>query len=166
LKQQSPVDTDSGQHISTSAHHHPHDLEQRLREQFPEAVEEVAMTVDFPTFTVAREQFLAICRFVRDTLGFDAPQSVNGIDRGDRFEVVYHLYSMQELRFLGLKVKLNREEPRMPSATAVWRGVNWHEREVFDMFGVIFDGHPDLRRILLPDDWVGHPARKDYKEID
>jgi NADH-quinone oxidoreductase subunit C len=160
------VDTESGHQVITSSGHQPEDLEQRLREQFPQAVEEVAMTVDFPTLTVAREQFLAICRFARDTLGFDAPQNVNGIDRGDCFEVVYHLYSMQELRFLGLKVKLDRDDPHMPSATEVWRGVNWHEREVFDMFGVIFDGHPDLRRILLPDDWVGHPARKDYKEID
>jgi NADH-quinone oxidoreductase subunit C len=142
------------------------DPAERAREQFPQAVEEVAMTVDFPTLTVAREQFLAICRFVRDVLGFDSPQSVNGIDRLTHLEVVYHLYSMRELRFLGLKVKLPRDDPHMPSATGVWRGVNWHEREVFDLFGVIFDDHPDLRRILLPDDWEGYPARKDYTKID
>ena len=124
------------------------------------------MTVDFPTFTVPREQFLAICRFAKEQLGFDSPQTVNGIDRVTHLEVVYHLYSMQEYRFLGLKVKLDRDDPHMPTATSVWRGVNWHEREVFDMFGVIFDDHPDLRRILLPDDWEGHPMRKDYKEID
>lgn len=142
------------------------DLEQRLREQFPAAVEEVAMTVDFPTVTVSKEQFLDICRFARDTLGFDAPQNVNGIDRVTHFEVVYHLYSMRECRFLGLKVKLPRDDPHTPSAFEIWRGVDWHEREVFDLFGVIFENHPDLRRILLPDDWEGHPARKDYKEID
>jgi NADH-quinone oxidoreductase subunit C len=146
--------------------HHPDDPETRLREQFPDALEEVAMTVDFPTVTVAKDSFLDVCRFARDTLGFDSPQSVNAIDRLTYFEVVYHLYSMRELRFLGLKVKVEREDPHMPSAYEVWRGVDWHEREVFDLFGVLFDGHPDLRRLLLPDDWEGHPMRKDYKEID
>jgi NADH-quinone oxidoreductase subunit C len=142
------------------------DLEQRIRQQFAQGVEEVAMTVDFPTLTVSKEQFLPICRFARDELGFDSPQNVNAIDRRTHFEVVYHLYSMRERRFLGLKVKLDREEPHIPSAFGIWRGVDWHEREVFDLFGVIFEGHPDLRRILMPDDWEGHPMRKDYTEID
>jgi NADH-quinone oxidoreductase subunit C len=166
------VETESGHQVITSGTreagvgHQPQDLEQRIRDQLPQAVEEVALTVDFPTLTVSREQFLAVCRFAKEQLGFDSPQNVNGIDRLTHLEVVYHVYSMQEWRFLGLKVKVDRDDPHMPSATGIWRGVNWHEREVFDMFGVIFDDHPDLRRILLPDDWEGHPMRKDYTEID
>jgi NADH-quinone oxidoreductase subunit C len=80
-----------------------------------------------------------------------------------RFEVVYHLHSLARNLRLRLKVRLAGANPEVDSVTPVWRGANWYERETFDLFGIRFRNHPDLRRIMLPDDWVGHPLRKDYQ---
>jgi NADH-quinone oxidoreductase subunit C len=140
--------------------------EQRIWEQFPGAVAEAILAVDVPTLTIAREQIEPVARFLKEELGYRLPACASGVDRIERFEVVYHLMSLETNQFFGLKVKLPKEDPRMPTLTGVWKGVDWHEREIFDLLGVIFDGHPDLRRILLPDDWEGHPLRKDFKEID
>jgi NADH-quinone oxidoreductase subunit C len=140
--------------------------ESRIREQFPDAVQESILAVDVPTLTIAREQIEAVAEFVKEALGYRLPACASGVDRIEHFEVVYHLMSLKTNGLFGLKVKLPKEDPRMPTLTGVWRGVDWHEREIFDLLGVIFDGHPDLRRILLPDDWEGHPLRKDFKEID
>jgi NADH-quinone oxidoreductase subunit C len=107
-----------------------------------------------------------VARFVKETLGYRLPACASGVDRQTHFEAVYHLMHPETSRLLGLKVRLPAEDPHMPTLTTIWRGVDWHEREIFDLLGVIFDGHPDLRRILLPDDWEGHPLRKDYTEID
>ncbi|MGH2436146.1 MAG: NADH-quinone oxidoreductase subunit C, partial [bacterium] len=78
------------------------------------------------------------------------------------FEVVYHCYSHQSLEELMLKVRIPRDKPTVPSVTSIWDGANWHEREAYDLFGIIFEGHPNLRRIMMTDDWIGHPLRKDY----
>ncbi len=83
-----------------------------------------------------------------------------------RMEVVYHLLSYRHRHVHVLKVMLPREEPRLPTVENVWGVANWHEREAFDLFGIVFDGHSDLRRILLPDDWEGHPLRKDWVDPD
>jgi len=85
-----------------------------------------------------------------------------GLEEDPRFEVNYHLFSTTKHHRLRLKVVLSEEDTHVPTVTGVWRTANWHERETFDLFGVIFDGHPDLRRILLPDDWQGHALRKDF----
>jgi NADH-quinone oxidoreductase subunit C len=140
--------------------------EDRIRERFPDAVEEVVVTVNFPTLTLRREQLLPVCEFVRDTLGYRFPACASGVDRKEYCEVVYHVYSLQTRQYLGLKVKVPYEEPHVETVTKLWPGMDWHEREIYDLLGVIFDGHPDLRRILLPDDWEGHPLRKSYTEID
>jgi len=79
-----------------------------------------------------------------------------------RFEVIYHLHSTERNNRLRLKVRVRENEPEVDSVTGVWRGANWYEREVFDMFGIRFRNHPDLRRILMPTDWEGYPLRKDY----
>jgi NADH-quinone oxidoreductase subunit C len=79
-----------------------------------------------------------------------------------RFEVVYHLHSVENNERLRLKCRLAGNAAEIDSVTSVWRSANWHEREVFDLFGIVFRGHPDLRRIMLPEDWEGHPLRKDY----
>jgi NADH-quinone oxidoreductase subunit C len=86
----------------------------------------------------------------------------NGVESGT-MEVIYHLYSIPFNQSLALKVILSRENPELESVTSVWKTANWLEREVYDMFGITFHNHPDLRRILMPADWKGYPLRKDYK---
>ena len=98
---------------------------------------------------------------------FDSLSCLTGIDNGldiGTIEVVYNLYSIPYDLHLTLKVSLDRNDPVVDSVSSVWKTANWHEREAYDLVGVRFEGHPDLRRILLPDDWEGHPLRKDYVE--
>ena len=95
--------------------------------------------------------------FLADLCGAD-----RGVEEEPRFEVNYHLFSTTKHHRLRLKVVLNEGNVHVPTVTGVWRTANWHERETFDLFGIVFDGHPDLRRILLPDDWQGHALRKDF----
>jgi NADH-quinone oxidoreductase subunit C len=140
--------------------------EEAIRHRFPEAVREAVLAVDVPTLTIDREHVEAVARFLKEELDYRLPACASGVDRVEQFEVVYHAMSLATNRLVGLKVVVPREDPHTPSLTGVWRGVDWHEREIFDLFGILFDGHPDLRRILLPDDWEGHPLRKDYTEID
>ncbi|HOM05330.1 MAG TPA: NADH-quinone oxidoreductase subunit C, partial [Candidatus Kapabacteria bacterium] len=97
---------------------------------------------------------------------FDYLVNLSGVDEKDKFIVVYHLFSLQHKHRIALKVYLDRENPHVPTVERVWRSANWHEREAYDMFGIVFDGHSDLRRILCPYDWEGHPLRKDYKTPD
>jgi NADH-quinone oxidoreductase subunit C len=105
-----------------------------------------------------------IAIFLRDDKDtqFDYLSLLSGMDYKDSLGVVYHLYSTLLKHKVVLKVKLNRKEPIVPTIERVWKSANWHEREAFDMFGIVFDGHPDLERILCPDDWEGYPLRKDY----
>jgi NADH-quinone oxidoreductase subunit C len=142
---------------------------QRLRQRCGEDLLEVRTHRHETTVLLHPSRLLATCRFLRDDpdLGFDLLASVTGVDRlglpdpVPRFEVVYHLYSLQYKRRLRLKVRVAEGEA-VPSVTGIWETANWHEREVYDLFGVPFAGHPDLRRILMPEDWEGHPLRKDY----
>jgi NADH-quinone oxidoreductase subunit C len=109
-----------------------------------------------------------LCRYLKTTANFEFNllADICGADRGPeedpRFEVNYHLFSTTRFHRLRLKVLVGEEDSHVPTVTEVWRTANWHERETFDMFGVVFDGHPNLRRILLPDDWQGHALRKDF----
>ncbi len=142
---------------------------QRLREHVGDALRAVSVWRHETTVLVAAGDLVRVCRFLRDEpeIRFDFLSSVVGVDRlllpenSPRFEVVYHLYSLQYKRRLRLKVRVDDGES-VPSVAGVWESANWHEREVFDLFGLTFEGHPDLRRILMPDDWEGHPLRKDY----
>jgi NADH-quinone oxidoreductase subunit C len=93
----------------------------------------------------------------------DHLELLGGADYEDRMEVVYVLYSMKHRHRYTLKCRLPREEPRVSTVESIWKVANWHEREAFDMFGIVFEGHSDMRRILCPDDWEGYPLRKDYK---
>lgn len=141
---------------------------QTLRGQQPAWMGEVVEAYGEVTITIPREQIVAACELLKYTPGleFNFLADLCGADRGveeePRFEVNYHLFSTTKFHRLRLKVLLNEEDTRVPTVTGVWRTANWHEREVFDMFGVIFDGHPDMRRILLPDEWEGHALRKDF----
>jgi NADH/F420H2 dehydrogenase subunit C len=117
-----------------------------------------------PTFRVPRERLLDLCRWLRDNPEFDMSylSYVSAIDWPDRFEVVYHLTSINRRHGVTLKVPIAKERPSVPSVVDLWSGADWHEREAYDLFGITFDGHPDLRRIMMSSDWKGHPLRKDY----
>ncbi|MCC6443940.1 MAG: NADH-quinone oxidoreductase subunit C [Armatimonadetes bacterium] len=139
----------------------------KLTENFQEAVIETQEFRGQTTVLVERSRIVEICEFCRDDpdLQYNFLSDVCGADylgRLPRFEVVYHLLSLTLNRRVRLKVRVPEEDVRVPSVTAVWPTANWHERECYDMFGIVFDGHPDLRRILMPEDWEGHPLRKDY----
>ena len=110
-----------------------------------------------------------VCKLLHDNeqTYFDSLSCITGIDNGEeinQMEVIYHLYSIPFDMHLALNVQVDRREPFIDSVTTVWRTAEWHEREAYDLLGISFNGHPDLRRILLPDDWVGFPLRKDYVE--
>ena len=116
------------------------------------------------TIEIAPDAIVEACRTLRQ-LPFERLSTLTALDRypsEPRFEVVYHLQSIARNERLRLKCRLGGENPEIDSVTSVWRSANWFEREAFDLFGIKFRNHPDLRRILMPDDWEGHPLRKDY----
>jgi NADH-quinone oxidoreductase subunit C len=117
-----------------------------------------------PTFEVPREVFRAVMEFLRDDPAFhmDYLSFCSAIDWKDRMECTYHLWSTVHNHELVVKVPVDRNQPRIPTVSDLWRTAEWHERETYDLFGVVYEGHPDLRRILLTEDWKGHPLRKDY----
>jgi NADH-quinone oxidoreductase subunit C len=120
------------------------------------------------TLVVAREHVVTVCRHLRDDqdLRFELSLGVSGVhypnDAGRELHAVYHLTSITHGRRLRLEVAVPDSDPHIPSTTSVYPANNWHERETYDFFGIIFDGHPSLARIAMPDDWIGHPQRKDY----
>jgi NADH-quinone oxidoreductase subunit C len=132
------------------------------------AVEKVIVHRGEITFFVRREDLLATVKLLRDDeqLRFELCSSISGVhypdDLGRELHVVYHLLSMTHNRRIRLEVTCPDADPHVPSAAATYPTADWHEREVFDFFGVVFDGHPALTRIQMPDDWPGHPQRKDY----
>ncbi len=125
---------------------------------------------------VAPDAIADVCLFLRDEPGleFKSLMNLSGIDNLDEkdaakssYEMVYHLHSMTQRHRATLKVQLPRQDAvSLPTVSGVWPMADWAEREIWDLYGVRFDGHPDLRRILLPDDWIGHPLRKDYKDAE
>jgi len=139
----------------------------KLREYEPEAVEDAIIFRDEVTFYIRAPFFLRVCEFLRDepTLKFSFLADVTALDlypQEPRFEVVYHLLSIETAQRLRLKVRVSGENPHCLTAVPVWPAANAFEREVFDLFGINFDGHPYMRRIVLPDEWEGYPLRKDY----
>jgi NADH-quinone oxidoreductase subunit C len=123
-----------------------------------------------PYFKAKADRWLEVARLLRDDpqLRFDFLQNVTAVDwiKQNRIDVVYHLWSYPQKHQCVVKVELAREKPQVASVAGVWSAADWNEREQFDLLGVEFLGHPDLRRIMLPDDWPGHPMRKDYKEAE
>jgi NADH-quinone oxidoreductase subunit C len=132
------------------------------------AIQQITIDRGEITFYVQRERILDICRTLRDEEGlrFELCSSVSGVDYGvdvpQRLHVVYHLTSMTYRRRVRLEVSVDADDAHVPSVVSVYPTADWHERETWDMFGIVFDGHPALTRILMPDDWDGHPQRKDY----
>ncbi len=139
---------------------------EELQKRFPGVIAEALIFRNQPALTVNKESLVALCEYLKsdDGGGYTLLTDETAVDypkREKRFEVVYHLYSFQRNDRLRLKV-LAGEGEKVPSVTGVWPTANWLEREIFDMFGVLYEGHPDLKRILMPEGWTGHPLRKDY----
>lgn len=139
-----------------------------IRAAQPDSIADVIQAFGEVTLVVPREHIVGICDHLKTTpkLEFNFLADLCGADRGieeePRFEVNYHLFSTKHFHRLRLKVLVNEDDTRIPTVTGIWKTANWHERETFDLFGVIFEGHPDLRRILLPDEWQGYALRKDF----
>lgn len=144
----------------------PADIHEQLKERFGERVVELNDGGVNPYVQLAPEILADVARYLRDdpALQFNYLMCLSGVDYGPGkpLGVVYHMQSMTLMHQIVLKVELPRESPAVPSVALIWRTADWHEREVYDLFGVRFEGHPDLRRIFLPDDWEGYPLRKDY----
>ncbi|HEY4684325.1 MAG TPA: NADH-quinone oxidoreductase subunit C [Candidatus Acidoferrales bacterium] len=140
------------------------ELLKRLRERFADAIGEAILDRKQAIIKVSSAPLLEICRYLRDDEKFDFLTDLTALDwpkRERRFDVVYNLYSFPKNERLRLKAEVAVSQ-KIASVASVWGAANWLERECFDMFGIVFDGHPHLKRILLPDEWQGHPLRKDY----
>ncbi|CCH51403.1 NADH (or F420H2) dehydrogenase, subunit C [Fibrisoma limi BUZ 3] len=151
------------------------DIQALLEDQFGQ-IFQVSTQNPQPYLVVPTDRLVDVCQFLRDDnrLFFDLLACVTAIDNGPAtatMDVIYNLTSIPYEQNLSLYVTVPRNQageplPSVPSVTSIWRTADWHEREAFDLVGIRFEGHPDLRRILLPTDWVGHPLRTDYQEID
>jgi NADH-quinone oxidoreductase subunit C len=139
-----------------------------IRRQFAENIQEIIEAAGEITVVARREGLVELMTFLRDepSLRFNFLSDIGGLDLGEfaspRFAVAYQLYSLDHNHRLRIKVFLEEDDAHLPTMWSVWKASNWLEREIYDMFGVIFDGHPDLRRILMPADYEGHPLRKDF----
>ncbi|MGI8960308.1 MAG: NADH-quinone oxidoreductase subunit C [Bryobacteraceae bacterium] len=135
-----------------------------IYQQLPEAIVDAKVGFGELTLGIAPAQIVDVCRVLKDSVGFERLSAVTAVDwwpREPRFEVVYLLHSIQKNTRLRMNVRLGEDE-EIDSVCSVWRGANWYEREVFDLFGVRFRNHPNLERIMMPADWEGHPLRRDY----
>ena len=161
------------------------DIHKQLVEKFGDKITGLTTEAVDPWIEIAPAAIVDVCRYLKETGGlrFDGLNNLSGVDylqpdpkKAKKFthephvEVVYHLYSYQEKHWLTLKVKLPRWKddtegvlPELASVSGVWAIADWHEREAYDLVGIRFTGHPNLRRILCPEDWEGHPLRKDYE---
>ncbi len=141
----------------------------RVKEKFPKAILGAQTFRDEETLIVEKGSIVKVAEFLRDDneLAFDFLSDLCGVDKtsyedGNSFEVVYHLYSIKRNHRVRLKAQISATAPSIDTVINVWATADWLEREAYDMFGIVFDGHPDLRRILMPESFVGHPLRKDY----
>jgi NADH-quinone oxidoreductase subunit C len=145
----------------------PQEIHNALKSRFADAILEAKLEgVPDPFIKIAPDRIREVALFLRDdpAMRFDTLCLLTGMDyTGGKLGVVYHCASIALGHKIVLKVDLPLDNPHVPSVESVWKTANWHEREAFDMIGILFDGHPDLRRILMPDDWEGYPLRKDYQ---
>lgn len=143
-----------------------HEFVEKLKKENPSWISDVKDALGEVTISVPRDAIVDVCWVLKTKHGFNMLVDLCGADRGPeedpRFEVNYHVFSTEHHNRLRLKVVLNEDDPLVQTVVTVWRTANWHERETFDLLGIIFEGHPDLRRILLPSDFDGHALRKDY----
>tara|TARA_Y100000588_G_scaffold127149_2_gene139373 strand:+ start:7558 stop:8034 length:477 start_codon:yes stop_codon:yes gene_type:complete len=142
----------------------PQEIFDALKSQFGDVIIDLTENVD--TWIRVKPGSIAdVCVFLHDdeAMKFESLMCLSGVDYEEHLSVVYHLSSSSHRHRITLKVEVPRDDPHVPTVEHLWLVANWHEREAYDMFGIVFDGHSDLRRILCPDDWEGHPLRKDYQ---
>jgi NADH-quinone oxidoreductase subunit C len=143
-------------------------IHERLKARFETGVGDCDLKAKNPSISVVPAVIADVCRVLHDEpdLRFDCLSNQSGVDYTAKghIEVVYHLYSYTHRHQIVLKVDVPRDTPVVPTVEGIWKAANWLEREIYDLLGVTFDGHPDLRRILMPEDWIGHPLRKDFVE--
>jgi NADH-quinone oxidoreductase subunit C len=142
------------------------DIFEILKEKFGPAVIEYRTEAGEPYIRILHSRTKDVCIFLRDDsrMNFNYLSCLSGVDCSKKYlSAVYHLASTVNRNKVVLKARCTKENPHIQSVSMVWRTADWHEREAYDLFGIIFDGHPDLRRILLPEDWEGYPLRKGYK---
>jgi len=146
----------------------PTEIAEKIKQEFPDQVIEVAEFRDQVSVILKKDRIFNVCKYLHDDsmLSLDHLKDLCGVDylnkKDVRFEVVYTLYSIRHHHMIRLRAEVPENDLMIQSVTPIWAGANWHERECFDMFGITFKGHPDMRRILLPEDWEGYPLRKDY----
>jgi NADH-quinone oxidoreductase subunit C len=139
-----------------------------LRDEFEDQIRDVRLYANEHTILVETSAIVEVCRFLKEEQGFEYLTDLGGVDRfteEERFEVVYNLIAIQERRRLRLKVRVGEEDPTVPSVTDVYQAANWNEREAYDMFGIVFVDHPDLRRMYMPEDFEHHPLRKEFPSL-
>lgn len=143
-------------------------LKQRVADDAVENAYVNELNGDMPTIIVNNAHWRSVSQLLKQNehLQFNYLRNVSGVDYESHMEVVYHMVSLGSKREAAVKVKTERDGASVYSATPVWATANWNEREIFDLLGIDFPGHPDMRRIMMPDDWVGHPLRKDYEPLD
>ena len=142
-----------------------HPVATALDAAFPEAVTQGHAEHGEATLFIAPRQIVEVCRYLKGEHDFIRLSGLTAVDwhpADPRFEIVYMLHSISKNARLRLKCRVSESDPMIDSVTSVWRSANWYEREVFDLFGIGFRNHPDLRRLMMPEDWEGHPLRKDY----
>ncbi len=145
----------------------PLEIAENIKEKFPLEVLDITSFRDQVSITFKRDKIIDICRYLCEDpdIRMDYLSDLCAVDypeRRLRFEVVYNLYSLEYRHRIRIKALIPEGDPSIDSVVSIWSGANWHEREACDMFGIIFNGHPDLRRILMPEEWEGYPLRKDY----
>ncbi len=145
----------------------PLEIADRLKEKYLNEILDIVEFRDQVFVSVKKDRILDICRFLNDDpdIRMDYLADLCGADYPDRdlrFEVIYNLFSIKHRHRIAIKARIAEHDLTIDSVVPIWKGANWHERETCDMYGIVFNGHPDLRRILMPEDWEGYPLRKDY----
>jgi NADH-quinone oxidoreductase subunit C len=134
---------------------------EELKQYLPDSIVSIGLQKNKPLAIIKKGDLLKVASKVEE-MGFDNLSLITGIDYSDRFEVVYNFLSYSKKQNLVLKVVLDHTDPEVASLSSLWKVADWLERETYDLVGIKFSGHPNLKRILLPDGWMGHPLRKDY----
>ena len=140
---------------------------QKIKEAFPQIVQETRIVLGELTLFIVKEGIVSLCRYLHDDpeMQFNHITDICSLDfpeDEERFEIVYHFYSIPENHRIRVKTRVSEEECSLDSITSIWKGANFMEREVYDMMGIRFEHHPDLRRIMMPEDFEGYPLRKDF----